>query len=333
MQVHGHSRPMAVMPTLRNGRSMFYVWEEGNSLFPFSQHFLLNINCMKKLFLLYAFCFWTLSINAQVSGFGIFSTNLPYLPYDISKQEVLDSTKLVIWYSSTFPDDDVKNGSVIAEDKMELQIGTSIQKFFSKNLNYLDRMRTYNEKPPVPIKQNYTPYEIYTKLAENEYSVVTRQPFSMTADNKVFVYKEKIPAVKWEITGRIDFILGYKCTEATTNLYGRIWNVWFAPEIPISTGPWKLRGLPGVILKAEDADSIFSFCAVEISQNTVPIVRPLWHYQELSKKAWKKYEQGIHVQPYVYCSEGGKVKIFNVFTREDMGSEWAIPYIPLELEE
>lgn len=30
--------------------------------------------------------------------------------------------------------------------------------------------------------------------------------------------------------------------------------VWYAPGIPLGIGPWKLNGLPGLIVRADDAD-------------------------------------------------------------------------------
>lgn len=45
-------------------------------------------------------------------------------------------------------------------------------------------------------------------------------------------------------------VLGMECKKATTNFRGRYWEVWYTEDIPISQGPWKLCGLPGMILKA-----------------------------------------------------------------------------------
>lgn len=45
-------------------------------------------------------------------------------------------------------------------------------------------------------------------------------------------------------------VLGMECKKATTNFRGRYWEAWYTEEIPIGQGPWKLCGLPGMILKA-----------------------------------------------------------------------------------
>jgi len=49
---------------------------------------------------------------------------------------------------------------------------------------------------------------------------------------------------------------------------GNTWNVWYAPPIPYSFGPWKLNGLPGIILEAKDIAGNISFKAEKIEYNT-----------------------------------------------------------------
>lgn len=53
--------------------------------------------------------------------------------------------------------------------------------------------------------------------------------------------------------------MGYSCQKATTTFRGREFNVYFAKDIPIADGPWKLNGLPGLILEVASDDSIASF--------------------------------------------------------------------------
>ncbi|MFN5423191.1 MAG: GLPGLI family protein [bacterium] len=48
---------------------------------------------------------------------------------------------------------------------------------------------------------------------------------------------------------------GIPCLKAVTQFKGRGYTAWYAPSITISDGPWKLGGLPGLILEAyDDAD-------------------------------------------------------------------------------
>ena len=52
-------------------------------------------------------------------------------------------------------------------------------------------------------------------------------------------------------------IMNYPCQLAKANFKGRTWFAWFAEDIPVSEGPWKLYGLPGLILRAYDAQHQF----------------------------------------------------------------------------
>lgn len=48
---------------------------------------------------------------------------------------------------------------------------------------------------------------------------------------------------------------------------GRVYTVWFTNEIPVSFGPWKLNGLPSVILEAQDETKTFMFFSESVTLN------------------------------------------------------------------
>ncbi len=69
----------------------------------------------------------------------------------------------------------------------------------------------------------------------------------------------KLEQIDWKISDDTLTIGGYLCHKAVGDYAGRTWNVWYAEPIPSSAGPWKLRGLPGMILQAEDSEGVHSF--------------------------------------------------------------------------
>ena len=85
------------------------------------------------------------------------------------------------------------------------------------------------------------------------------------------VYSEPFSELAWAIGDSTKIVLGYECFMATADYPGRRWTAWFAPEIPVQDGPWKLRGLPGLILEAYEPKGHHHFTADGIEQTDRPI--------------------------------------------------------------
>ena len=76
----------------------------------------------------------------------------------------------------------------------------------------------------------------------------------------------------WEIVDETKTLLGIECRKAQCRFRGRNWTVWYAPEIPVPAGPWKLGGLPGLIVQAESADKEYAIDAMQIREGSGPIL-------------------------------------------------------------
>ena len=66
-------------------------------------------------------------------------------------------------------------------------------------------------------------------------------------------------------------VAGFLCKFATCQLHGRKWTALYSEDIPTSAGPWKLCGLPGLILKAETNDGIHRFTLASLQRIASPI--------------------------------------------------------------
>ena len=67
-----------------------------------------------------------------------------------------------------------------------------------------------------------------------------------------FTIKDDWVNIAWKIKDEYKNVSGFKCRKATGSFRGRDYTAWFAPEIPVPYGPWKLFGLPGLIVAAYD---------------------------------------------------------------------------------
>ena len=82
----------------------------------------------------------------------------------------------------------------------------------------------------------------------------------------MYEYEEPFDNFIWQITSETDTIHNYVCQKAICDFGGRTWEAWFAMEIPISDGPYKFCGLPGLILNIADTQNHYSFKFLSIEK-------------------------------------------------------------------
>ena len=80
-----------------------------------------------------------------------------------------------------------------------------------------------------------------------------------------YLTEEASPMIDWQLSNDTLTISGLKCQKATCHFKGRDYDVWYSPEIPFNSGPWKLNGLPGLIVQAIDSkkEVMFKFDGFE----------------------------------------------------------------------
>lgn len=71
----------------------------------------------------------------------------------------------------------------------------------------------------------------------------------------------------WALKEDTATINGHLCQRADIEFGGRIWTAWFSPEMAAySDGPYKFRGLPGLIFRVHDAKKTWDFELVDFSK-------------------------------------------------------------------
>ncbi len=73
-----------------------------------------------------------------------------------------------------------------------------------------------------------------------------------------YIYEED-RKIDWKILPETVKIGEYEAQKAETTFAGRKWYAWFTQDIPFQDGPYKFKGLPGLIVKVEDANEDYSF--------------------------------------------------------------------------
>jgi GLPGLI family protein len=80
-----------------------------------------------------------------------------------------------------------------------------------------------------------------------------------------YIIDDVLPVLNWHISSDKANFGELHCQKATCHFKGRDYTAWFCADLPVHVGPWKLNGLPGVIVEAYDAkkDIVFKFDRVE----------------------------------------------------------------------
>lgn len=149
---------------------------------------------------------------------------------------------------------DSTNTAEVKTEMMNLDTSPSGSKFYSYTVYHADSISRIDLEKQlaatgmINIKANsrgsvrysvskkYPKYEtfLHSRLLMDKYRVSDERPINW----KIDADKQKIG--EWNVQ------------KAETDFAGRHWIAWFSADIPIQDGPYKFRGLPGLIVKLED---------------------------------------------------------------------------------
>lgn len=190
-----------------------------------------------------------------------------------------------------------------------LLLSKSCSIFKSKDKDIVDSLMEVNRRKTglmQPVSNvRYTEEKIY--LSYSNHLMYTTSP-KIIGDLKV---EREFPKIKWSIKNNIKNILGYRCQLASGNYHGRKFFVWFTNDLPFEAGPWKLIGLPGLIIKAEDITKrirfeLLSFKLINKSNVSVNL--------DLTEISWEKYMKLVRAmqdnpQSYLEQRLGRKISL------------------------
>ncbi|MBB2953379.1 GLPGLI family protein [Sphingobacterium sp. JUb56] len=148
----------------------------------------------------------------------------------------------------------------------------------------------------------------YGRIEPNNFLIVKRGDVIATYEpvngikldwnNELSYYEEKKGDMQWEMHPDTAHIHDFVCQKATADWGGRKWTAWFTMDIPISDGPYKFCGLPGLVLSISDQDKFFTFDIAYISKvNSVSVtfdqLRPDLALQKTTKESFYKARKNL----------------------------------------
>ena len=222
---------------------------------------------MKKVVTTLMLVSFTLMANAQ--GMIIDKTQARNTKKAKSDTLTIDQVAYRITYNSKSVTDTTKTPYRYKDDEMRLEIGKNgVSRFYSYTRFLRKQMTAEMIKKGGGIDLTSIPKggAISWELYKN-YPVQGKTLYLDVISLDSYQCEETVETPDWQLVpDSTKEILGYQCQMATTRFKGRQWTVWYTEDIPLDEGPWKLRGLPGLVLKAYDAKLQYIFDGAGLEQ-------------------------------------------------------------------
>ena len=191
-----------------------------------------------------------------------------------AREPMIDRAHMKCLYRYVYTFDTLKNE--LRDDLLILQIGKEVSKCYSYYTFQCDSLRRTPDGAKVwselfrrAIEKDGI-YGDFPHVRMSTYVYKNYPTGQMTITDRIssqgYRYADLLHAQMWTMGDSTREVLGYTCQQATTDFRGRRWTAWFATDIPVSDGPWKLGGLPGLILEAYDEGQQHVFTAVGLER-------------------------------------------------------------------
>jgi GLPGLI family protein len=115
----------------------------------------------------------------------------------------------------------------------------------SKHLSTALDKANYAKGPQPEIKQTYYDFTQQKRIEQLEF--MTRS----------FQVESDMEPKAWKLSGQKKKVLDYVCMGADLTVGEETITAWFSPRIPVSAGPGRYHGLPGLILGLEKNGEVF----------------------------------------------------------------------------
>ena len=179
-------------------------------------------------------------------------------------QKKIDEAYLKCQYDYTYVVDTLSGKTV--KDWLVLQIGKNISKCYSYYSMQVDSIFASPDRDVILRQQINAAIGSKTEWPHKRMKAYVYKNYpqgKMTVTDGLlmqdYIYEDTLYAQNWVIQDSSKLILGHECQKAVCHYRGHWWTAWCAMDIPITDGPWKLCGLPGLIMEATSEDNSHAF--------------------------------------------------------------------------
>lgn len=254
-------------------------------------------------------------------------------------QEILDTTVLKCRYTFNHIVNISENKGY--SDIMILEIGKNICSFYGERNRIFDSVVNSGALDYMFASRSIYVSQLPKKNINLEIKLYFNFPAGkITVQDMVFIdnyeYTEDIEKINWKILpGSTKQIAGFNCKKAICTFRGRDYEAWYTPYIPISRGPWKFNGLPGLILEVSDSQKQIQFECEKVEIVSVPILKYVSKIADRAKKVDRK--EFLNLQKKFYENSAAALSANEVGIGTDANGNPLspiknLPYNPIELE-
>lgn len=229
-----------------------------------------------KLFYLLAFCLFYVQVFSQQVVVEYYEnaiiknkSEIEQLPKSIQKNYEPNRFSYTLTYNEGYSIYENQDYSHFLEEETEEEVEEILElsdgehvEFVGKSIPDPNQFKRFEKI----FYKDYFNKKIYAELVINEKKQVVDDFFDWN----------------WEITDEEKNISGYLCKKAITRIQGYYFEAWFTQDIPISAGPEKFDGLPGLILYVNTGGVEFVAKSIKFPDTVNAFEKPNFEGQTLT---------------------------------------------------
>jgi GLPGLI family protein len=232
---------------------------------------------------------------------------------------------------------DSTDPATLSTEEMLLFIGNKVSKFQSLRSYQRDSITNAAVKqgelsyPELMVRLKSVPSTDFKEIIFKNYPSTGQITYIERLGRDNYWYEEPTKLFTWKIMDETKSIAGYNCRKATTQFAGRHYTAWFTSEVPISDGPYKFNGLPGLIMSVNDDRNQYRYELVGLQTYQEPITLEKKNYIKTNKEKYTKVKLEFYNNFFQKLEQSGITLRFDDESQKQQAAEKLKRNNPIEL--